>query len=190
MESRWIQCFEVLEKIRIFVVYHKRSDMKYTFLRYAIGPISLLSLTLITACNRQREAKETWEPEMGVVDSGVIPTQPAPNILSTPDSEVPPSSSEATVPPSLLPEDHSPAEEKAQPSSIPSAVKKVTLSREYQEGYDNGYDDGEDDAVGDNGYGGQYDDACRYKGKKRRDYEEGYEDGYEAGYYDNNDLDD
>ncbi len=145
---------------------------------------------IITACNRQREVKETWEPDMGVVDSGVIPPQPAPNILSTPDSVVPPSSSEATVPPSLLPENHSPAGEKAQASSKSTPVRKVTLSREYQEGYGNGYDDGEDDAVGDNGYGGQYDDSCRYKGKKRRDYEEGYEDGYEAGYYDNNDLDD
>ena len=90
MESRGRQCFEVLEKIRIFVVCHKRSDMKYTFLRYAIGPISLLALTLIImACNRQREAKETWEPEMGVVDSGVIPPQSAPDILPTPDSVVP-----------------------------------------------------------------------------------------------------
>ena len=41
----------------------------------------------------------------------------------------------------------------------------------------------------DNGYGGQYDDECPYKGKNKKDYEAGYEDGYEAGYYDNNDLD-
>lgn len=67
-------------------------------------------------------------------------------------------------------------------------VQKVaasTISKEYQEGYDNGYDDGEDDAVGRNGYRGQYDDRCKYKGKKRKEYQLGYEEGYEAGFDDN-----
>lgn len=61
----------------------------------------------------------------------------------------------------------------------------ITVSKYYEEGYDNGYDDGEDDAVSDNGWGGQFDDSCRYKGKARKDYQLGYEEGYEAGYYDN-----
>ena len=69
------------------------------------------------------------------------------------------------------------------------ATPKVTISRYYEEGYEAGYDDGEDDAVMDNGWGGQYDDACRYKGKKRKEYQLGYEEGYEAGYYDNKDSD-
>ena len=64
-------------------------------------------------------------------------------------------------------------------------VAASTISRWYQEGYDNGYDDGEDDALGRNGYRGQYDDSCKYKGKKRRDYQLGYEEGYEAGFDDN-----
>lgn len=64
-------------------------------------------------------------------------------------------------------------------------VAASTVSKEYQEGYDNGYDDGEDDAVGRNGYRGQYDDSCKYKGKKRREYQRGYEEGYEAGFDDN-----
>lgn len=61
----------------------------------------------------------------------------------------------------------------------------ITISKYYEEGYDNGYDDGEDDAESDNGWGGQFDDSCRYKGKARKDYQLGYEEGYETGYYDN-----
>lgn len=160
-------------------------------MRHTLGFLSLMALVLVTnACNRQRETKEAMEPEMVAVDPVTIPPQPNPNILPMSDTVVPPPSSESSIPPSPSSEDHSSAGEKARPSSMPSPVTTITLSREYQEGYDNGYDDGEDDALGDNGYGGQYDDACRYKGKKRRDYEEGYEDGYEAGYYDNNELDD
>ena len=29
-----------------------------------------------------------------------------------------------------------------------------------------------------------YDDACRYKGKKRKEYELGYEEGYDDGFAD------
>ncbi|MGN1376531.1 MAG: hypothetical protein ACI4V5_08245, partial [Prevotella sp.] len=64
-------------------------------------------------------------------------------------------------------------------------VISAKISKEYQEGYDAGYYDGEDDAVSRNGYEGQFDDACRYKGQKRKDYQLGYEEGYEAGFYDN-----
>ena len=71
----------------------------------------------------------------------------------------------------------------------PQPVKPVKISRYYEEGYEKGYDDGEDDAVMDNGFGGQFDDECRYKGWKMEDYELGYEEGYEAGYYDNKDSD-
>ena len=68
-------------------------------------------------------------------------------------------------------------------------IKETKISRYYEEGYEKGYDDGEDDAVMDNGWGGQYDDSCKYKGKKRKEYLLGYEEGYEAGYYDNKDSD-
>ena len=61
----------------------------------------------------------------------------------------------------------------------------VTKSKYYEKGYDAGYDDGEDDALMDNGWGGQYDDSCPYKGKTRKDYQLGYEEGYDDGYYDN-----
>lgn len=64
-------------------------------------------------------------------------------------------------------------------------VASSTISKWYQAGYDQGYEDGEDDALSRNGYEGQYDDDCRYKGKKRKEYEDGYAEGYEAGYYDN-----
>lgn len=74
-----------------------------------------------------------------------------------------------------------------QPQPLP--VKPIKISRYYEEGYEKGYDDGEDDAVMDNGWGGQYDDECRYTGKKKKEYQQGYEEGYEAGYYDNKDSD-
>jgi len=61
---------------------------------------------------------------------------------------------------------------------------QTTISRYYEEGYDKGYDDGEDDAVSGNGWGGQFDDSCPYKGWKRKEFQLGYEEGYEAGYED------
>lgn len=70
-----------------------------------------------------------------------------------------------------------------------SVQTTVTISKYYEEGYDDGYDDGEDDAVMDNGWGGQFDDSCPYRGKARKEYQLGYEEGYEAGYYDNKDGD-
>ena len=79
-------------------------------------------------------------------------------------------------------------EEKNKPE-LPQAKTTVKISRYYEEGYDKGYDDGEDDAVMDNGWGGQYDDICRYTGMKKKEYQLGYEEGYEAGYYDNKDSD-
>ena len=76
-----------------------------------------------------------------------------------------------------------------EPTKVEEPVEEIKLSRYYEEGYEKGYDDGEDYAVMDNGWGGQYDDECRYTGKKRKDYQLGYEEGYEAGYYDNKDSD-
>ncbi len=75
--------------------------------------------------------------------------------------------------------------EPEKPLEPAKTVEQVKISRYYEEGYDTGYDDGEDDAVSGNGYGGQFDDSCPYKGKKRKEYQEGYEEGYEAGYDDN-----
>ena len=63
-------------------------------------------------------------------------------------------------------------------------TSQTIISRYYEEGYDKGYDDGEDDAVSGNGWGGQFDDSCPYKGWKRKEFQLGYEEGYEAGYED------
>ena len=84
-----------------------------------------------------------------------------------------------------------PAKAEAQESELQQhqPIKETKISRYYEEGYDKGYDDGEDDAVMENGWGGQFDDECHYKGKKRKEYQLGYEEGYEAGYYDNKDSD-
>ena len=81
------------------------------------------------------------------------------------------------------------AEAKESVSQQQQPIKETKISRYYEEGYEKGYDDGEDDAVMDNGWGGQYDDSCKYKGQKRKEYQLGYEEGYEAGYYDNKDSD-
>ena len=105
-----------------------------------------------------------------------VPASPLPASPPLPFSEetgsAPAAEEEAAVPP--------PPKPKSQ--SLP---QPITISRAYQEGYDKGYDDGEDDAISGNGFGGQYDDSCPYKGKRLNDYEEGYGEGYEAGYYDN-----
>jgi hypothetical protein len=76
-----------------------------------------------------------------------------------------------------------------EPTKVEEPVEEIKLSRYYEEGYEKGYDDGEDDAVMDNGWGGQYDDECRYTGRRKKDYQLGYEEGYEAGYYDNRESD-
>ena len=57
-----------------------------------------------------------------------------------------------------------------EPTKVEEPVEEIKLSRYYEEGYEKGYDDGEDDAVMDNGWGGQYDDECRYTGRRKKDY--------------------
>ena len=74
-----------------------------------------------------------------------------------------------------------------QPATESEPPTTIHISRYYEKGYDNGYDDGEDDAVSGNGWGGQFDDECHYRGWERQEYQRGYEEGYEAGYYDNKD---
>lgn len=49
----------------------------------------------------------------------------------------------------------------------------------YEQGHEDGYNDGLEKIRGDS-----FDDSCRYKGKKRKEYELGYEEGYEAGFDD------
>lgn len=59
----------------------------------------------------------------------------------------------------------------------------VSVNPYYDEGFDQGQEDGYNDGI-ENLRGDSYDDACRYKGKKRKEYELGYEEGYEAGFDD------
>ena len=53
----------------------------------------------------------------------------------------------------------------------------------YDAGYEQGQEDGYNDGI-ENLRGDSYDDSCRYKGKKRKEYELGYEEGYETGFDD------
>ena len=59
----------------------------------------------------------------------------------------------------------------------------LSVNRWYDAGYGQGQEDGDNDGI-ENIRGESYDDACRYKGKKRKEYELGYEEGYDAGFDD------
>lgn len=59
----------------------------------------------------------------------------------------------------------------------------LSINPYYDAGYDQGQEDGYHDGI-ENIRGDSYDDACRYKGKKRKEYEQGYEEGYDAGFDD------
>ena len=59
----------------------------------------------------------------------------------------------------------------------------LSINPYYDAGYDQGQDDGYYDGI-ENIRGDSYDDACRYKGKKRKEYELEYEEGYDAGFDD------
>lgn len=54
-----------------------------------------------------------------------------------------------------------------------------TMMQDMMQGQADEYYDGIENIRGDS-----YDDACRYKGKKRKEYELGYEEGYDAGFDD------
>lgn len=59
----------------------------------------------------------------------------------------------------------------------------LSVNPYYDAGYEQGQEDGYNDGV-ENLRGDSYDDSCRYKGKKRKEYELGYEEGYETGFDD------
>ena len=59
----------------------------------------------------------------------------------------------------------------------------LSINPYYDAGYDQGQEDGYYDGI-ENIRGDSYDDACRYTGKKRKEYELGYEEGYDAGFDD------
>ena len=64
-----------------------------------------------------------------------------------------------------------------------TSALNLSINPYYDAGYDQGQEDGYYDGV-ENIRGDSYDDACRYKGKKRKEYELGYEEGYDAGFDD------
>lgn len=64
-----------------------------------------------------------------------------------------------------------------------TSAHELSINPYYDAGYDQGQEDGYYDGI-ENTRGDSYDDACRYKGKKRKEYELGYEEGYDAGFDD------
>lgn len=64
-----------------------------------------------------------------------------------------------------------------------TSVLDLSINPYYDAGYNQGQEDGYHDGI-ENIRGDSYDDACRYKGKKRKEYELGYEEGYDAGFDD------
>lgn len=69
------------------------------------------------------------------------------------------------------------------PATNAPTQKSYDVNPYYDEGYEKGYDDGLDDGCN-RTREWQYDDGCRYRGKKRREYQLGYEEGYDDGYSD------
>ena len=140
--------------------------------------IVLFSAFLYATCGSERKEKPKQQ-------NTELVNQPAPIY------EVPYTPPEPTTVPqtSVVSDDEVQKIVDPEPQPQPTPVKTVKISRYYEEGYEKGYDDGEDDAVMDNGWGGQFDDECRYSGQKKKDYQLGYEEGYEAGYFDNKDSD-
>ncbi len=72
---------------------------------------------------------------------------------------------------------------KSAPAAKATTQKRYDVNPYYDEGYEKGYDDGLDDGCNKTREW-QYDDDCRYRGKKRREYQLGYEEGYDDGYSD------
>lgn len=64
-----------------------------------------------------------------------------------------------------------------------TSALNLSINPYYDAGYDQGQEDGYYDGI-ENTRGDSYDDVCRYKGKKRKEYELGYEEGYDAGFDD------
>lgn len=144
--------------------------------------IILFAVFLYATCSsdNKKETKQEPNPQYVTVPTYNYQTPYYPPQTSTPAST---STQEQVEQPKV--------EVQEQQQELPQAqpVKPVKISRYYEEGYEKGYDDGEDDAVMGNGFGGQFDDECRYEGWKKDEYEQGYEEGYEAGYYDNKESD-
>lgn len=70
-----------------------------------------------------------------------------------------------------------------QKTSDATSALDLSINPYYDAGYDQGQEDGYHDGI-ENIRGDSYDDVCRYKGKKRKEYELGYEEGYDAGFDD------
>ena len=139
------------------------------------GYIILFIVLLLCSCGADNRKESKTQTELEMQEPPYTPPAATPvRVDSVPKNEPPKASQPSTS---------------ANNTPAPPSAKEIVISKEYQEGYEKGYDDGEDDAVMENGWGGQYDDQCRYKGKKRKDYQQGYDEGYEAGYYDNKDGD-
>lgn len=141
--------------------------------------IILLAGILYSTCGSDRKDEPKHQQKQELVSEPV----PLYQIPYTPAET-------STVPEtSVAKQEETPKVEQTSPQQHSQPEKKIKISCYYEEGYEKGYDDGEDDAVMDNGWGGQFDDECRYTGWKKKDYQLGYEEGYEAGYYDNKDSD-
>ena len=143
-----------------------------------IAFIIMLVIPVFVSCSDNRNQKQDQKSEQPML-STPTPVYEKP-LYIPPTASVP---SQKVEPVQKQRRDEAPVVEQQ------TAQPTVTISKYYEKGYDAGYDDGEDDAVMDNGWGGQFDDSCPYKGKARKDYQLGYEEGYEAGYYDNKDGD-
>lgn len=166
--------------------YHKNTDKQpgyfgrsnsRCFNAFVVGVFTITIWAAMGSCSDGRKGNMQQEQAPSVSSSSPVYEQPLYYPSVTP-AETP---KEESAP--------NPIQEVRPVEVTPPVQQTITISKYYEEGYEAGYDDGEDDAISGNGWGGQFDDSCRYKGKAKKDYQLGYEEGYEAGYYDNKDSD-
>lgn len=140
-----------------FLVMNKVS--RYIFVSF-IGTIGAL---MILGCS----SKDTPKSSDVQIDSAVIYYDEKPQDVSVPNASI--DSSQATP---VIPA-----------TNDASSTLDLSVNPYYDAGYEQGQEDGYNDGI-ENIRGDSYDDACRYKGKKRKEYELGYEEGYDAGFDD------
>ena len=128
-----------------------------------VSLIGVMASVLFLGCS----SKDTPKSSDVQMDSAVIYYDEKPQDVSVPNASI--DSSQATP---VIPA-----------TNDATSTLDLSVNPYYDAGYEQGQEDGYNDGV-ENIRGDSYDDPCRYKGKKRKEYELGYEEGYDAGFDD------
>ena len=128
-----------------------------------VSLIGVMPSVLFLGCS----SKDTPKSSDAQMDSAVIYYEEMPPDVSVPNISI--DSSQATP---VIPA-----------TNDVTSTFDLSVNPYYDAGYEQGQEDGYNDGI-ENIRGDSYDDVCRYKGKKRKEYELGYEEGYDAGFDD------